>query len=309
MIRFEENVPLKDVVAYRIGGAARYFFSAATAEDVQEAVHEAAGRKLPVFILGAGTNLLVGDEGFPGLVIKISIRTLSAEGGLVRAGAGVEMRELLEFAAAKGLSGLEWAGGLPGTVGGAVYGNAGAFGGEMKDSIARVESFDVATRTTVQRSSGECHFGYRSSAFKERRGKEIVLEAAFRLSPGDPAAIARAIAEKVSYRRERHPLEYPNIGSIFKNVPVEQAPEAVRAAAQAVIKQDPFLVIPAAYLISEAGLKGERAGGAEVSPKHPNFIVNRGGAAAADVKALIAKVKRTVKSKFGVELEEEAQLI
>ena len=306
-IQFQENVPLSEWGRYKIGGKSRYFFEAKTIDEVKDAMRIAREKNVPVFVLGNGTNLLINDNGFGGLVMKPSIRTLTQNGTHIEAGAGITMQELWEFAIAHGLSGFEWAGGLPGTVGGAIRGNAGCFGGEIKDNVARVTSVSVATGEVRERSAEECRFGYRTSIFKESAEKEVIVAATFVLHEGEKEKIRTAIEEKVRYRTDRHPMEHPNIGSIFKNVPLENVPEAIRSAVAHVVKQDPFPVVPAAFLISETGLKERTAGGAMISPKHPNFIVNMGNATARDVETLIAIVKDAVKSKFGIELEEEVQ--
>jgi UDP-N-acetylmuramate dehydrogenase len=207
------------------------------------------------------------------------------------------------------LSGLEWAGGLPGTLGGAIRGNAGCFKGEIKDVISAVESFDTETGKMITRNNADCGFAYRTSVFKQGGGKEIILSAVLALKPGDALEIAKAIQEKIDYRVRRHPMDSPSIGSIFKNVDLKKVPEEMRARFASVVKQDPFPVIPTAHLISEAGLKGVSFGGAMVSPKHPNFIVNVLEAKASDVKNLIELVKSEVKNKFGIELEEEVMEI
>lgn len=308
---FQTNVKLSLHSHYRIGGVARYFYEPKTIDEIIAALGAWRAKKLKhnkIFILGGGTNLLIGEKGFNGLVIKPAIRNLSVSGISVTAGAGVEMKTLLEFAAANGLSGLEWAGGLPGTLGGAIRGNAGAFGGEIKDVVAEATSMDITKKSPqlVRRSNNACRFGYRTSIYKEARdGKEIIVEAMLRLKKGEPSAIAVAVAEKIAYRAKNHPMDYPNIGSTFKNVDVKKVPAAVRPTVSHVVKADPFPVVPTAYLISEAGLKGVSCGGAMISPKHPNFIVNTVGATSADVKELIKLIKAQVKKKFGITLEEE----
>mgnify|MGYP001566039061 CR=1 FL=1 len=306
-MQFQENVDLKQYSHYKIGGPARYFFAPKNKEEMLEAVKKARAEKLSIFILGGGTNLLINDKGFNGLVLKPEIRDLKRAGNLVQVGAGVQMSELLSYLVSQSLSGFEWAGGLPGTVGGAIRGNAGAFGGETKDSVKEVVSLDIrdSEPNLVKRNNQACQFGYRNSIFKMNDGHEVIVEVEFELKPGDPAEIKKAIDEKIKYRHERQPLEYGNIGSIFKNVDVRKATPEVVAACSHVIKTDPFPVIPTAHLITEAGLKNRQIGQAMVSPKHPNFIVNLGGATAEDVRQLIAVVKEAVKSKFGVDLEEE----
>lgn len=323
MTTFKENVPLARFSHYKIGGPARYFFAPKNEEEMAWAVGEAKKRHLPVFILGGGTNLLISDRGFKGLVLKPNLRELAAYGTTVTVGAGVLVSDLLRFAIKRSLSGLEWAGGLPGTVGGAIRGNAGCFGGEIKDSIVSVRSFDIKTMKIVERRAHACDFGYRTSVFKKRGDQEIILSADLRLKKGNARAIAKGIKEKIDYRKKNHPLEYPNIGSIFKNVPLAfiykkgtaKHKEALLAhslvfkGSNFSVKTDPFPVISAAKLISEAGLRGAKTGGAQISMKHPNFIVNIAGARATDVKRLIARAKKSVWKKFKVQLEEEIQIL
>ncbi len=306
-MRIDENVSLKEHSSYRIGGNARFFAEARDADALCQAIAFARERRLPHFVLGGGTNLLISDDGFDGVVVKPALRLLASDDVQVRAGAGVPVPVLLEFAIENGLSGLEWAGGLPGTVGGAVRGNAGAFGGETKDVIAEVVSMDISGETprTIRRAKGECAFGYRTSIFKMYSRKEVILEATFALKKGDKKAVRDAIEEKIRYRTERHPMEYPNIGSIFKNVPLEHISLLLNKEFAPVAKQDPFPVVPTAHIISKAGLKGAQHGGAVVSEKHPNFIVNAGEAKASDVKTLIQLVKRMVLEKYEIVLEEE----
>jgi len=303
---FQENILLAGLASYKIGGPARYFFAADTVDELVKAVQEIKQKNLEFFVLGGGTNLLIDDRGFGGLVVKPNfnfIRKLSNEE--VSVGAGAAIAELLDFLIEHSLSGLEWAGGLPGTVGGAIRGNAGAFGGEIKDVIRRVRSLDTETLEEIERSAPECDFEYRSSIFKKVPGKEIILSAVLALKQGDKAAIEKAVKDKIAYRHARHPLEYPNIGSIFKNVDVRQVPDIHLSRLKSVMKIDPFPVIPTAYLIAEAGLKGVSCGGAMISPRHTNFIVNVLQASAKDVENLITLAKDTVNQRFGIILEEE----
>jgi UDP-N-acetylmuramate dehydrogenase len=323
MPQFKENVPLSKFSHYKIGGPARFFFDAKSASEVRWAVKEAKKRKLPVFVLGGGTNILIGDAGFDGLVLRVAIKDLKVKGTAVTVGAGVPMADLLKCAVAHSLAGMEWAGGLPGTVGGAVRGNAGCFGGETKDSVVSVTSFDIKKMTLVTRTARACAFGYRQSIFKKKNGAEIIVSATFALAKGNKKEIAKVIKERIAYRNERHPMEHPNIGSIFKNIPLHavrakgsaQYKKALRDATLTLrgsrfsVKVDPFPVIFTARLIAESGLRGVSAGGAMISPKHPNFIVNVLGARSPDVQDLITLAKAEVRKKFGIALEEEVQLL
>lgn len=305
----QENIPLTQHCNYKIGGPAHYFCDATTEEEIRSAILFAREKRVQIFILGSGTNLLFADDGFDGLVLKPNLKTIMLHGDVVEVGAGALVSDLLNFTIAQSLSGLEWSGGLPGTVGGAVRGNAGAFKGEIKDRIVSVDSLDVDTLENLRRDNPACRFGYRSSIYKEKGGKEIILSAQIRLEKGDPKKISARIQEKINYRVQRHPMEFPNTGSTFKNVDLNHVPEKWRQAFTSHIKMDPFPVIPTAFLITEAGLKGTRSGGAMVSPKHANFIINADNAKSADVKSLIAIVKQRVFEEFEIRLEEEIQIV
>ncbi len=304
---FEEHVPLARYSYYKIGGPARYFYRPSTIEQLTEGVETAGRMGLPIFVLAGATNLLIHDQGFAGLVLKPELLGITRVGYALEVGAGVPMHDVLEFAAEHGLAGLEWAGGLPGTLGGAIRGNAGAFRGEIKDAVATVTS--VATNEPYvnlrTRTASECEFGYRTSVFKGAARKEIIIGATLVLRPGDPALIREQMKEKITYRALRHPLEYPNIGSIFKNVDWRAVPLEHQELLRPHLKTDPFPVVPVAYLISQTGLRGVANGGVMISPKHPNFIVNVLNGRAAEVRGLIQLVKESVGEKFGIQLEEE----
>lgn len=308
-IMFQESILLKHHSNYKIGGLARYFFEAKNIEEIIKAVEEARRIKIPIFILGGGTNVLFSDEDFEGLILKPNVQLLEKENDLIRVGAGISITQLLDYLITNGLSGLEWAAGLPGTLGGAVRGNAGCFGGETQMIIKEIVSLDISGPQIkiIRRSKDDCDFGYRSSIFKINKGKEIIIEAALIFKKGDKKSIQAISDENINYRKQRQPLEYPNIGSIFKNVNLEEVVENQRKNFESVIKTDPFPVVPAAHLISEAGLRGISYGGAMISPKHPNFIVNILNASANDVKNLIQLAKKEVKKKFGLNLEEEIE--
>ena len=322
---FQENISLSRYSSYKIGGPARYFFEAKSIEEIIKAVNRARQMKLPVFILGGGTNILFSDEGFDGLILKPNIQFIKRENNILRVGSGVSITQLLNYSINKNLSGLEWAAGIPGTLGGAIRGNAGAFGGEMKDIIEEVISLDLSKRQPkiIKRKNKECQFNYRHSIFKKTK-KEIILEAKLVLKKGDKKLIEETVQRNINYRLKNQPLDYPSAGSVFKNVPLAQINtdyKQINADNISVnqrtyqylsafpIKTDPFPIIPAAYLISEAGLKGVSFGGAMISPKHPNFIVNVLNATAHDVKTLILLAKNEVYKKFKIKLEEEIECL
>lgn len=309
MIKIKKKIPLSKYSNYKIGGPARYFFAVKTIKELRDATKWVKENKLDSFILGGGTNLLISDDGFSGLIIKPDFKSISLSGNKIKIGAGVDVQELLKQTVKSKLSGLEWAGGLPGSFGGAVRGNAGAFGGEIKDNIESVESFDLVSEKIIVRKNSACRFSYRNSIFKEKQGREVIISATVKLAKGDPKKIQESINEKINYRKERQPLEYPNIGSIFKNVDLKKVPPRFRKVFARSIKQDPIPVIPTARLISECGLKGISFGGAMISPKHPNFIVNVLDARASDVLELMNLIKIEVKKKFNIVLEEEVQIV
>ena len=291
-MKFQKNVLLKNYTTFKIGGPAKYFFTAKTKPGLVEAVQAAKKLGLPFFILGGGSNILVSDKGYQGLVInfQFSIFNFSPteskqQKSKIVAGAGLTLGKLVNASAKRGLIGLEWAVGIPGTVGGAIQGNAGAFEGSMKDIVKEVEVFDVKSNKVRKLKNRECKFGYRTSIFKKNPNL-IILSCQLQLKTGDKQKIKEKIQEYLDYRDRRHPKE-PSAGSIFKN------PKNISAR----------------EIIDKCGLKGKRIGGAQISKIHSNFIVNLNGAEARDVLKLIKLVKKEVKNKFGIKLKEEIQII
>jgi UDP-N-acetylmuramate dehydrogenase len=306
-VQVQENVPLKDYSTFRIGGSARHFMKAATHDELREALNLASQNNWPIFILAAGSNIIFPDEGWPGLVIFVDIKFLKIHGEELAAGAANMMSELVDASVEAGLQGLEWAGGLPGTFGGAIRGNAGAFRGEIKDTILTVTSIECRTGREITRTNKDCEFGYRDSIFKRR--DEVIVSATLKLAKGDATELRRIADSRIAFRKDRHPLEYPNVGSIFKNTPLERVPEHWLTHFHDFIKVDPFPIVPTGKIIEDAGLKGYRVGDAEVSEKHANYIVNRGEASAADVVSLIEHIRQTVRDRFQIELETEPEIV
>ncbi|MBI2049476.1 UDP-N-acetylmuramate dehydrogenase [Candidatus Roizmanbacteria bacterium] len=320
MHKIVKNIPLRDFSNYKIGGLAKYFAEVGSVEDLKDVLRlsfdklriaqaigsEAQARRDKIAILGGGTNILFSDQGFGGLVIYNKIKGIKLYGDTLKVGSGVAIEEILNFCIANGLSGLEWAGGLPGTIGGAVRGNAGAFGGEIKDSVSAVESVDLKSGKIKNRSSKGCNFSYRSSVFKNGIGLgEFITFVILHLISGNKQEIATKINEKIEYRNRKHPLNFPNIGSIFKNIPFESLPLKLKEEFRPYVKNDPFPVVPTAKIIALSGIKGKRIGGAMISDKHTNFIVNIDNATSNDVRQLISFAKQTIRDKYGIELEEE----
>ncbi len=225
---------------------------------------------------------------------------------IVQASGGVPFKHVVEFCVSRGYEGLEWAGGLPGTFGGAIRGNAGCFGAETKDAIREVEALDN-TFNVRKLSNKQCQFSYRSSIFKVKNW--VALSASVTLKKGDKMKLREIANSHINYRKEKHPLEYPNAGSVFKNIDVKKIPAKFHAEFRDRIKQDPFPIVPAAWFIIGASLAGKKAGQAQISKKHSNYIVNLGGAKARDVITLIGMVKKKVKKAYNINLEVEVQLV
>lgn len=271
---------------FKIGGPADYFLMPDKGEDVGRVIKICKEKEIPYFILGNGSNLLVGDGGYRGAVIQIyrNMSSVTVEGNEITAQAGALLSAVAAAAKNASLTGFEFAGGIPGTIGGAVVMNAGAYGGEMKD---------VLTEVTVMNAEGdiftlpteELELGYRTSIIKT--AGYIVLEAKIRLKEGDPEVIRETMKDLTIRRTTKQPLEYPSAGSTFKR------PEGYFAG----------------KLIMDSGLRGYQVGGAQVSEKHCGFVINAGNATAEDVCRLMADVQRIVREKFGVTLEPEVKFL
>ena len=283
VIRTEE--PMSKHTTFRIGGAAEVF-AAPDARELPQLLAMAKGADVPVTVIGNGSNLLVGDRGIAGLVIEIGERMseVRIEGTILVAGAGALLSKAAQTAAAAGLGGLEFAAGIPGSVGGAVVMNAGAYGGEMKDVLQSVKVLTEEGELLIL-TTEDLELGYRHSCVPER--KYIVVEATMELAAKPEEEIRAYMAELRAKRIEKQPLEYPSAGSTFKR------PEGYFAG----------------KLIMDAGLRGYTVGGAQVSEKHCGFVINKGGATAADVRQLMQDVHDRVKEQFDVELEPEVKLI
>ncbi|MFB0536397.1 MAG: UDP-N-acetylmuramate dehydrogenase [Anaerolineae bacterium] len=294
------NEPLSAHTSYRIGGPADLFVAVESQDELCRIVALARECQVPYFLLGAGTNILVSDKGIRGLVIENRARgsrfEILGEVAILWAEAGALLKELAEESVRRGLAGLEWAVGIPGTVGGAVVGNAGAYGGYVSDILTQVAI--LRTNGGIQElRAEELEFGYRTSRFKAAnreiaaavpRGAAlpVILAAQFKLQPGSVEVLRERVAKYTRRREVRQPSE-PSGGSVFKRT------------AQ----------YPAGFLIEQAGLKGKRIGDAQISPKHANFIVNLGQARPSDVKALMDMARDAVLEQFGIELELEQELV
>ncbi|MBI2613288.1 MAG: UDP-N-acetylmuramate dehydrogenase [Candidatus Levybacteria bacterium] len=308
-MNFQKNVSLSDFSNYKIGGPAKLFVEVGATEELKEVLKQIEGNE-KIFILGGGTNILIGDKGFDGLVIHNKVEGINLLENGLEVGSGVVVKDLMNFCIENSLSGLEWAGGLPGTIGGAIRGNAGAFKGETKDSVVQVKSLDLKTLNEKERNNEECSFGYRDSIFKSGiAAAEFITSVVLELTQGNKEEIKQSIQQKIDYRINRHPIDLPNIGSTFKNIPLDLLSSELQKEFAPFVKTDPFPVVPTTKLLALAGLKGKRIGDAMISDKHPNFIVNLGNAKSEDVKILIEIAKEALKEKYGILLEEEIQYL
>lgn len=311
-MKIRQNVSLRDYSNYRIGGVANYFLEVSSKVELIDGLKEwdHLSKNFPddkrrIFILAGGANVLIDDNGFNGLVIHNVIKDIKNEDNLVTVGSGILIKDFLEFCQDNSLTGFEWAGGLPGTIGGAIRGNAGAFGGETRELIIKVKSLDLVTLEEIERTKNQCLFDYRTSIFKEQKNNEFILSAVFDLKKGDKDKIKESIQEKIEHRILKHPMDIPSLGSTFKNIPFKSLTLENQVKYKDSIKNDPFPILPVAKLLHLAGLKGKRVGDAQISEKHPNFIVNLGNAKSEDVIKVIKIMKTEVKEKFGIDIEEE----
>lgn len=283
---FEHGAPLKQYCSMKIGGACDLLVKPNSEGMLAELIPLCRGEGIPYFILGRGSNVLFSDSGFRGVVIRIGseLGGVTVEGSTIIAGAGAALSAVCAAALEQGLSGAEFAYGIPGSVGGALYMNAGAYGGEMKDIVVScryIDENDELREMTAQ----EMGLSYRHSIFAERAC--VITSVTMRLSRADKAEIKQKMDELMQKRKSKQPLEYPSCGSTFKR------PEGYFAAA----------------LIEECGLKGCTVGGAQVSEKHSGFVINRGGATFEDVTQLVRHIKRTVREQKGIELECEMLIV
>ena len=281
------NSPMSRQTSFRVGGNADIIAFPSTEDELVSLLKKAADDSIPCMVIGNGSNLLIKDCGIPGLVIKTTGMDpeITVDGEIIRCSAGASLAKLCMAALENSLTGLEFAYGIPGTVGGAIYMNAGAYGGEIKDVLTSVCHItpDLNVRTV---NAEELTLGYRKSFYAENAGY-IISSAEFRLKKGNKDEIKAKMDDLIGRRKDKQPLEFPSAGSTFKR------PEGYFAGA----------------LIEECGLKGHRIGGAEVSEKHAGFIINRYSGTATDVLDLIEHVKNTVKEKTGVTLEPEVKIL
>lgn len=309
----QEHIPLAPYTIYRIGGPARYFTEVRTSEELSRALDFAREKRVPFFVFGGGSNMLISDRGFEGLAIRITGGEARVEGERVIADAGVMMARVVAACADAGLTGFEWGIGVPGTIGGSIRGNAGCFGGEMRHILERVRVLEIKNSKfqTREFTNTECEFGYRDSLFK-RHPEWVIVSATLHLERGDANAIRNRIGEVTRERTAKQDIGTKSCGCIFKNVSWDSCGEPKDAICARNPELAPFqnsVHIPASLLLDKAGMKGHAEGRVRISHAHANFFINEGGASAQEVRALIADAKDAVFRMFGIRVEEEIQYI
>ena len=286
--KIKQNEPMKNHTSFKIGGTADLFLKVATIEELMQAIEYAKTKKIPIYFIGNGSNLLVTDKGIRGLVVKIDIQNISinkAENSVkVTVGAGYKMMALARELLNQEITGFEEFAGIPGTIGGAIYMNAGAYGKEMKDIVISTKCMDLDGKIFTL-SNKEQEFTYRDSIFE--KNNYIILETTLQLSNGIKSEIENKMTKLLKERKEKQPIGEPSAGSTFK-------------------RREGIIT---AKLIDECGLKGYSIGGAKVSEKHAGFVVNSNNATAKDVLDLIKYIKEKVYEKYGIKIEEELRII
>ncbi|MBI5729044.1 MAG: UDP-N-acetylmuramate dehydrogenase [Candidatus Magasanikbacteria bacterium] len=292
---------LAKFTTFKIGGPADRYVEVTDTKKFTDLLNFLSGRGVDYFLLGGGSNVLLPDNGLRGVVIRVKTNKMTVDGNMIMAEAGVSFGAVVTKAVQQSLTGLEWATGLPGTVGGAVRGNAGAVGGDIAHSVSKIKIWQDSE--IVELTPDDCAFGYRDSMFK--RSTTVVLAAWFTLSPGNPRE-SLAVMQEILKKRAGHYPSYPSAGSFFKNIPLKDWPHPTSELPAAFVEAGR---VPAGWITEQAGLKGLAVGGAMVSREHGNFLINHKDATQADVLALVEEIKAKVYNTSGVELEEEVQIV
>lgn len=305
MLQIQDNYPLKNATTLCIGGPAKKFVTVSSEEELIEGVTFAKQNDLDYLVIGGGSNLLIADNGFNGLVIKNEISGLHTKGVIVSIKSGTSLQNLVDYAIQNGLSGIQKLTGIPGTVGGAVYGNAGAYGQSISDHIIQVSVLDTNNLTIQQFNNLDCSFAYRDSIFKKNHF--IILEVTFKLEPANPDALKKEAEEILSKRLVKYPAGIKCPGSFFKNLVAADLPQEILSK----IPPDKIVFgkIPAGALLEEVDAKGQCLNDIEIAPYHANLFINNGSGTAKDFYDLAKTYAQKVKEKFGVTLEPEVQLI
>lgn len=307
MLNIQKNVLLAPFTTFHIGGKADYFVEAKGISELAEALEYTEKNNLSVCVLGGGSNIIFPDKGFAGLIIRIQTGGMQVSGAKIICGAGVLLRDVVRTACDAGLAGIENLAGIPGSLGGAIRGNAGAFGMSIGNKIFSVKVFMKNSGMIKEYKNNECEFGYRTSVFKKNPNL-IILSAEIKLMEGNKEELERIMNETVARRETKHSQSAKCAGSFFINPVVKN--EELRDEFEKDTGMPPKGdVLPAGWLIDRVGLRGKRIGGVMVSDRHPNYFVNTGNATAEDVMILSSLVKTKVRNELGVRLQEEVQFV
>jgi len=304
-----ENEPLKNHTTLQLGGPAKVYLEVSEPSKLVECLKVIKEARLDYMLLGGGSNLVVSDQGYNGAVIKIKSRELEINGEQVKVDSGYSLAGLIMKTLDAGLAGLEFEAGVPGTVGGAIKGNAGTYGEAMDKVVKSIEFLDDDLRIKTI-TNKDCNFSYRHSIFKEH-DTWLILSSILRLTKGDTQASRQLIDERIKYRMDNQPYGCPSAGCTFKNIiyTEENAERLKKLDWQISPKFKEYKKIPAAWVIENLGLKGKTIGKTQVSAKHANYIINLGGAKADEVVQLISLIKQQVRDKVGIQLEEEIRYV
>jgi len=296
------NEPMHKHTTFQIGGQARFFVLVDDNKKLIELLNFLNGEGVDYIVFGGGSNLLFQDNEYDGVVIKLATHDLQLVNNTIQAEAGVMLGQTLQLAMQNGLSGLEWAAGVPGTIGGAVRGNAGAFGQDISSNIDKVEIWEDGEQKILNKS--DCDFVYRGSFFKNKKNV-VILRVWLKLEFGDKSEILKKVHENLQARKGKFPI-YPSAGCFFTNVKLDKWTGEKKDLPPLFLERG---TVPAGWLVEQVEAKGLTVGGAKVSEEHGNFVVNFNKADAEDVKKLVEDVRQRVYNKFGIELEFEVEII
>jgi UDP-N-acetylmuramate dehydrogenase len=306
MINIQQNIPLASFTSFKIGGPAKFFVEIKNENEILEALDFAKKNNLEIFVLGGGSNILISDKGFDGLVIRVLNSEYQIQNEKIECDAGAILSQIINEAAKNNLTGIEWAAGIPGTVGGAICGNAGAYGKCMADNVESVKVIEIQNAKIKIFKNNDCRFDYRNSIFKQNKGL-VILSCTLKLQNGKEEKIKNKVREIIRKRNEKLPKNF-SAGSFFQN-PVVKDENLIRRFEEDTREKCRDGKISAGWLIGEMGLKGKQIGGAQVSEKHGNFIINKNKATAQDIVTLVSLIKTKLRDELGIKLEEEIQYV
>lgn len=307
MIQVQQNISLAPYTTFGIGGPADYFCIVHDGPEIVEAMTYAHENKLPLFVLGGGSNVLFSDKGFRGMVMKLENTKIAVHDHVMIVGSGASLATVINTAIQNSLAGLERMAGIPGTVGGAVRGNAGAFGVEIEQYVTKVLAIDIKNAALVEFDHNDCSFSYRSSFFK-KHSNMLVVSIELTLTEGDVSVLSGIAQETIQQRESKHPQTVKCAGSFFMNPYVTNS-KLLKEFEDETHAPSKDGKLPAGWLIDHVGLRGKKIGGAMVSDIHPNYILNTGNATAEDIVILSSLIKQQVRSQLGIRLREEPQLV